>query len=761
MSKGRTLHSTHWGAFRGRFENGQLIMAPHTRDPDPSPLLENLKALRHRARVTRPMARKGWLQNGPGPDRRRGSDEFVPLSWDQALDLVAREVGRVAHEHGPQAVYGGSYGWASAGRFHHALSQVHRFLNVAIGGYVRSVNNYSAGAAQVVIPHVLGNFEQCTRKNVTWEQVAEHSEVVLAFGGLALKNSQVGQGGVSQHIERGCIRRAAERGCAFVGIGPQRSDMPEEARARWIAVRPGTDTALMLGMAHTLVAAGLHDQAFVNRHCTGWPEFQAYLLGLEDGIAKSAVWAADICDVPATTITELARSVMGKRCLVTVAHALQRAENGEQPVWMGAVLAALLGQYGLPGGGYNYALGTLAHYGRRTNKVSVGALPQGRNGVSAYIPVARIADMLLNPGQPFPYNGQTLAYPHIRLAYWAGGNPFHHHQDLARLTRAFATLDTFVVHESAWTATARHADLILPCTMSVEREDIGASGTDPLVVAMHRLAEPHGLARDDHDIFADLADRLGQRQPFTEGRSVRDWLAALYAPVIAGLDALGLPAPTFDEFWEQGELTLPQHADEGGVFSAFRRDPDRFPLATPSGKIHLASAAIASFGYASCPGIPAWIPPTEGPSAEYPLWLVANQPATRLHSQLDFGPYSQDAKRHGLEVCTISPAAAQARGIAEGDVVRLFNERGSCLASAQISPDIRADTLRLPTGAWYAPSIDGRGLPMCIHGNPNILTRDFGTSPLAQACTGQLSRVELERYDHPVPPHRAFDPPGP
>lgn len=489
-------HSAHWGTFQARSDaQGRVETRPHSGDPDPNPLLGNFAdALRHAARVTRPMVRKGWLEGGPGPDARRGGDSFVPMEWDAVLDLLAVELRRVNELHGPQGVFGGSYGWSSAGRFHHAQSQVHRFLNVALGGYVRSVNNYSAGAALPMLPHVIGPLDRVAKQNVTWEQVEVHSDIVLAFGGMALKNSRVASGGVSQHVERGAMLRAARRGCRFVGISPLRSDLPEEAAAQWLPVVPGTDTALMLALVHELVTTSRHDEGFIGRYCDGWAHFEDYLLGRSDGTPKSCAWASPICGVAEQTIRELAASLPGKRVLVVVSHSLQRSEHGEQPVWMGAVLAAALGQLGLPGGGYNYALGTLSHYGRRDNAVPVAAMPQGRNGVEAFIPCARISDMLLHPGDPFDYNGQRLTYPHVRLAYWAGGNPFHHHQDLQRLARAFATLDTLVVHESVWTATARHADIVLPATLTLEREDIGATSNDPLMVAMHRVAAPHGQA---------------------------------------------------------------------------------------------------------------------------------------------------------------------------------------------------------------------------------------------------------------------------
>lgn len=754
-------HSAHWGAFFAAFDGQTVKTRPHPDDPDPSPLIENFaNALRHPARVAAPMVRRGWLERGPGPDRSRGDDAYVQVSWDEALDLVARELARVRDAHGAQGIFGGSYGWSSAGRFHHAQSQVHRFLNTAVGGYVRSVNNYSAGASAVILPHVLGPLDDVARRNVTWEQIVEHSEVVLAFGGMALRNTQVASGGISRHVERDAMRLAAARGCRFVCISPLSADLPDEAGASWLALRPGTDAALMLGLLHVLVSEGRHDQAFLARYCEGWETFEDYLLGRADGQPKNAAWAAAITGLPEADIAGLARMLPARRVLVVVSHSLQRAEHGEQPVWLGVVLAAALGQLGLPGGGYNYALGTLAHYGKRNNAVPISALPQGRNGVDAYIPVARIADMLLTPGAPFDYNGKRLHYPHVRLAYWAGGNPFHHHQDLTRLREAFRRLDTLVVHEMVWTATARHADIVLPCTMTLEREDIGATPTDPLMVAMHRIAPPCGAARDDYDIFAELAARLGRREAFTEGRSSRDWLRHIYETTRAALAARGEEAPDFDTFWARGELRLPQADDDGGLLRAFRNDPDGRPLPTPSGKIQISSATVASFGYADCPGHPAWIAPTDAPSAGRPLYLVANQPATRLHSQLDFGTHSAGAKRGGREVCRVHPADAAARGIADGDVVRLSNERGACLAAARVTEEIRQGVVQLPTGAWYDPDNAAAEHPVCVHGNPNVLTRDLGTSSLAQGCTGQLTAVQLERYDGLAPPIRAYDPPA-
>jgi biotin/methionine sulfoxide reductase len=752
-------HYAHWGAFSAWQDGDAILVRPHPNDPDPSPILGNVPAAaRHPARLKEPLVREGWLSRGTGPDARRGREHFVPMSWPRVLNLLADELRRVYERYGAESVYGGSYGWSSAGRFHHAQSQLHRFLNV-LGGYVRSVNSYSAGASAVIIPHVFGPFEQVARRAVTWSEVVAHTELLVAFGGMALKNSMVGSGGVSQHIVRGALRQVRARGAEFVLVSPLRDDLPEEVSADWLPVTPGTDTALMLGLAHTLLREGLHDRDFLARCCVGFERFADYLAGSADGLAKDAEWASGICGIPATDIVALARRMAGRRTAITVSHSLQRAEHGEQPVWMGLVLACMLGQVGLPGGGFGYSLGALANVGKPALAVPIPTLPQGRNAVKAFIPVARIADMLLNPGAEFDYDGRRMRYPDIRLVYWAGGNPFHHHQDLNRLRAAFARPETIVVHDSAATATARHADIVLPSTVSLERNDLGAAANDALMVAMHRICAPYAEARNDYDIFGDLAERLGVREQFTEGRGEMAWLRRLYEETRAAMHDRGNEAPDFDTFWQRGELVLPPEPDEGGPLADLRADPAAAPLLTPSGKIEIFSEEIATFGYADCPGHPAWLPPTEAPAKDAPLWLVANQPATRLHSQLDFGEHSQSAKLRGREPVRMHPTDAAARGITTGDVVRLFNERGACLSVAIVTEDVRPGVAQLSTGAWYDPDDAEAEAPLCVHGNPNVLTRDVGTSRLAQGCTGQLTCIEIERFAGNLPPIRAYDPP--
>src|ERR1700737_3150218 len=255
-----------------------------------------------RTRILRPMVRRGWLEQGAAPDERRGRDEFVAVSWSRALNLVAAELRRCYAEYGARAIFGGSYGWGSAGRFHDAQSQIHRFLNLA-GGYVRSVNSYSSGAATVILPHILGPQGAVAGNTISWAELVSKSELVLAFGGMALKNNDGGAGGTSRNIARAQLREARTGGIEFHLIGPIRDDLPAEIEAIWHPIRPGTDVALMLGLAHTLVTEGRHDRAFLDGFCVGWEVFEDYLLGRHDGQPKDAAWAAALCGTPPAEIT--------------------------------------------------------------------------------------------------------------------------------------------------------------------------------------------------------------------------------------------------------------------------------------------------------------------------------------------------------------------------------------------------------------------------------------------------------------------------
>ena len=764
MTVARFPSLAHWGAFTALVENGRLVgCEPFARDPAPSSMIDAMPEMVHSAlRIARPAIRDGWREGRP----RTGADTFHEVSWDEALDAVATELARVRESFGATAILGGSYGWSSAGRVHHARSLLRRFLFLG-GGCVDQAGNYSFGAAQYLLPRVIGTFQPVVGEITDWSSIVGHTRFILAFGGLATKNGQVTSGGAGTHTMETWLRRAKDAGIEFVSVSPLASDAPDFLGAQWVPIRPNTDAAMMLAMAHTLLTEELYDADFMRRHCTGFEPFRRYLLGLDDAAPKSAEWAAAITGVAADTIVDLARRAAASRSMITCAWSLQRAHHGEQPYWAAIVLAAMLGGIGLPGGGFGFGHGSTNGIGVPRRDVAGPEIPLPLNPARTMIPVARIADMLLHPGESYEFNGRRYSYPDIQLIYWAGGNPFHHHQDLNRLQRAWQKPQTVIVHESWWTPTARHADIVLPATTTLERNDVGGSSRDSFVLAMHRALDPVGEARNDFDILRALAKRLGYETAFTEDRDEMGWCQWVYDRLRASATAKGVTLPGFQQFWAEGFVELPPPERDFVLFEDFRRDPERHPLRTPSGKIEIVSDAVAGFAYADCPPHPAWLPPAEwlgsASAARWPLHLVTHQPATRLHSQMDPGPVSRGGKVAGREGARLNPADAAPRGIADGDLVRLFNMRGACLAGAVIDPGVMPGVVVMATGAWFDPaaaqSREGAAGEPERHGNPNVLTLDIGTSPLAQGTSALTALVEIERWNAPVPPMLAFTPP--
>lgn len=757
--------STHWGIYRAAYEGDRLAcLDPVEWDPAPAPFGRSIvDTARGPARILEPMVRASFLECGyEARGDLRGREPFVAVSWPEAIAIVTRELSRVRSSYGNGAIYGGSYGWASAGRFHHAQGQLKRFLNL-IGGFTRSVNSYSYGAAEVILPHVIGDQRGLIGEQTTWASLRQHTDMLVAFGGLSDKNSQINAGGVGRHTLAENLERLRQAGVEIVSVSPLRDDTPPAGGARWLPIRPSTDVALMLALAHVLISENRHDQAFLDRYTVGFSVWKAYVMGDTDGQPKTPEWAAAITDVPADSIRDLARRMAGGRTFIAVSWSLQRAEHGEQPYWIAIALATLLGQIGLPGGGFGFGYGAVNGAGNTVLPFKWPSLPQGRNPVDTFVPVARIADMLLHPGARFDYNGQVLTYPDIRLVYWAGGNPFHHHQDINRLVQAWRRPEVIVTHESVWNATARHSDIVLPATLQIERNDITCSGKDPFIAASHKLVEPAGEARDDFWIFANLAREFGVDDQFAEGRDEEGWLRFFYAQARAECAGHGVALPDFDAFWREGVVTLPVANDARSLLASFRADPVANALATPSGKIEIHSRTVAGFRYSDCPGHPVWLEPREwlgAPAAKrYALHLLSNQPRTKLHSQLDHGIHAREDKIDAREPVRMHPEDAEARGIRDGSIVRLYNERGSCLASARISDGVAPGVVQMATGAWYDPAAPGVPGSLDKHGNPNVLTSDRGTSMLAQGCTANSCLVEVEPFAGELPPITCFTSP--
>ena len=242
-----------------------------------------------------------------------------------------------------------------------------------------------------------------------------------------------------------------------------------------------------------------------------------------------------------------------------------------------------------------------------------------------------------------------------------------------------------------------------------------------------------------------------------------EWLRHLYDMARQQAAKEHLDMPEFAAFWEVGYVEFPPPDEPPVLLAAFRHDPDANPLKTPSGRIEIFSETIASFGYDDCPGHATWLEPAEwlgsAKAKTYPLHLLSHQPQARLHSQLDCGTVSRSAKVAEREALWMHPQDAAARGIADGDVVRVYNDRGACLAGAVVTEAIRAGVVQLAAGAWFDPANPAEIGSLEKHGNPNVLTLDKGTSKLAQCCSAQTALVEVQRYAGEPPAITAFTPP--
>jgi trimethylamine-N-oxide reductase (cytochrome c) len=279
---------------------------------------------------------------------------------------------------------------------------------------------------------------------------------------------------------------------------------------------------------------------------------------------------------------------------------------------------------------------------------------------------------------------------------------------------------------------------------------------------MKKVVDPVFEARSDFDIFTALAARAGREREFTEGRSEMAWIRTFYAGARTQARAKRIDMPDFDSFWNGAgyvEFPVPASAKAYVRHQAFRDDPLLNPLGTPSGKIEIFSRNIERMKYDDCPPHPTWIEPIErtGRSdTKYPLHVSSGHPHSRLHSQLCGTKLRETYAVAGREPCLIHPKDAAARGIRDGDVVRVFNDRGQVLAGATVTEDIRPGVIRVSEGGWYDPAEPGKPGALCRYGDVNVLTPDIGTSKLAQGNCGHTAIGEVEKYQGDPPPVGVF-----
>ena len=741
--------ATHWGTYKVLHDKENNISLD-TWDLDLHPTkfgLSLFDSATDDLRIRQPYIRKGWLDDKDSNNNKRGKDEYIPMSWDDALDLAAKELLEIKNTYGNSSIYAGSYGWASAGRFHHAKSQVNRFFNM-FGGFTSSYQSYSYAAAQTLLPHIIGlDLYTTLEEHNSWNALSEECELIVMFGGMPLKNSKVSSGGVGKHTTELGMKKCLSGGTNFINISPLKNDSPEFLKAKHIPIRPNTDTALMLSLAYILIKNNTYDKSFIKKYTVGFEDFSSYVLGKKNNSPCTPEWASNITNIPVEEINKLAKKIITKKTMISMSWSLQRASRGEQPLWMGITLACMLGHIGTAGGGFGFGYSSVNSTGDTFSKVPWKSLPQGNNSIKDFIPVARITDMLEHPGETFDYDGQKLKYPNIKLIYWAGGNPFHHHQDLNRFVNAWQKPNTIIVNEIWWNAQARHADIIFPANTVLERNDLMLNPRDPTIVANKKSIESFADSKTDFQIFSGLAKRLGFESIFTENRSEFEWIEFIWNESKKISKEFEIDLPDFKNFWERGFFEVPCIETKKIMFKKFRDNPEKFPLKTPSGKIEISSKTIKNFKLIDCLSHPSWFEPYEwlGKVTNYPLHLISNQPTHRLHGQLDNGLESRKRKIKNREPVLINSNDAKKRSIKNNDIVMLFNDRGKVLAGAVLSDDVMSGVVVLSTGAWFDPNYT---LKTEVHGNPNVLTKDIGTSSLGQGPTSHTTLIEIKKANN-------------
>ncbi len=729
-----------------------------------------------KARVKYPMVRKGFLANPQDPQGRRGDDEFVRVSWDQAYQLIHQQHMRIRKEYGPSAVFAGSYVWRSSGILHKEQTLLQRYMSMA-GGYSGHLGDYSTGAAQVIMPHVVGSIE-VYEQQTTYPVILESSDVVVLWGLNPVNTLKIAWTS-SDCAGLEFFHQLKQSGKTVIIIDPIRSETAEffGDNATWVAPHPMTDVAMMMGIAHILIKSNKHNKPFLEKYTQGFDEFEAYLMGEEDGIEKNAQWASNICGLPIKQLRLLAEIFSENRTMLMSGWGMQRQQYGEQRHWMLVTLAAMLGQIGLPGGGF----GLSYHYSNGGNPArDAGVLPAisaslgggssagndwAVSGAVQSFPVARIVEALENPGKEYSHNGHRLTFPDIKMIWWAGGANFTHHQDTNRLIAAWQKPQLVVISEPYWTAAAKHADIVLPITTSFERNDLTMTGdySNQHLVPMKQVVEPQGEAKSDFDVFADMAELIkpGGHEVYTEGKTEMEWLYEFYTAAQKSGRAARVPMPNFDTFWRNNQLIEMNENPKSAQFvryADFRDDPVVNPLGTPSGKIEITSKTIAGYQLEDCPAHPTWLEPDEytGNAQADELQLMTAHAADRLHSQFNYASLREQYAVANREPIWIHPEDAKVRNIADGDLVRAYNQRGQVLVGAVVTNRIKVGSVCIHEGGW--PDLDKQS-GLCKNGAANVLTLDIPTSRLANGCAANSALVKIEKYSGEPLPLTAFDPP--
>jgi anaerobic dimethyl sulfoxide reductase subunit A len=622
-------------------------------------------------------------------------------------------------------------------------SQTARRLMNLFGGCLGIYNSCSWGAINIATPYVYG-----TLKTGNQRQDWLNSKYILMWG---WNPAEMRDGTNSDFF----IRKARENGAKVVCIDPRMTMSAVSLADEWIPIRPGTDVAMMSAMAYVMITEKLYDAAFVQKYCVGFDESQMpagaqgaesyrdYILGRRDGAAKTSAWAEKITGVPHDTIARIAREYATiTPGVLYQGYGMQRRAYGEQVVLAGCVLASITGNVGVSGG-WASGLGLQPDDGPFWN-----LFPIGENPVKAQIPCFLWTEAVLRGTEMGPEHGVLGADRldnDIKLIYAVASNALiNQHANInrsAQILRDESLVEFIAVQDHFLTPSGRFADILLPACTQFETwgvEDGWKYGEE--VILMPQIVDPLAESKSDYRICAMIAERLGIGKAYTEGRDERGWVEW----VLERYREARFPhVPPLDEFEASNQGVYSRPVTEPTVaFANFRADPKAHPLNTPSGKIEIFSKRLYDIGRPDdIPPVPKYIQEWEspfGPEAEkYPLQALGHHTMGRVHSTHDNVDWLEEAFPQRV---FINPVDAQARGIADGDEVKVYNDRGAMIIPCQVTNRIMPGVIDIPQGGWWTPDehdIDRRGAI-------NVLTSERWT-PLAFGSAQHTIMVQVEK----------------
>jgi Anaerobic dehydrogenases, typically selenocysteine-containing len=746
-------------------------------------------------RLKYPMKRKSWAPGG-GNKELRGKDEWVRISWDEALSIVASETKRIKEKYGNKAILSPS----GNGALNLSNPAIGRAIS-AYGGYTAIWGTTSWGALPLpcsLMQEGIGGVHD--------KMSVRKAKLIVLWGANPAWSSA---GNPTYNY-----LQAKKAGAKIITVDPFYNPTASVLADEWIPVRPATDAALLLGMAYHMISKNLHDQEFLNRYVVGFDadhmpsgadpknNFKDYVLGTYDGVPKTPEWASKICGTPVDLIQSFAEECAAtKPATFITAYAPARTNRGEQYIQAFLTVGWMTGNVGKPGSMVGVSCKERAG---DTGPLEPGLVLAGDTGVPP------IENPICNYGFPGPpaeatdwegfvwdeaweavVSGKYSAGIRgkqscdIRMIYNIGDmSALNQLPNINKGIEAFRKVEFVVASASFLTTTAKYADVVLPVTTQWERwggistGNSGHGGNREIFIHFRQVTEPLFEAKDDFWIERELAKRWGinpdivdplplKQQVFNQlaGATVKkadgsgyEILLTITAEDIKTMGVNGKPQTgriTLKELEEKGIYQVKRTPDDKLGYIAYEdfiKDPAAHPLKTETGKLQIYSQklsdSVTNYGWNKLPPIPQYNPPVEGVegthNSGYPLQLYSIHYARRSHSTYDNIPWLREAFPQEV---FMNPSDADSRGLKNGDTIKVTSRHGAVIRPVYLTERMMPGVVTLGEGAW-ADKDDQTGVDKA--GATNSLT---GTNPSGQGVQSwNTVNVQIEKYAQKLEP---------